>query len=502
MDAQKVFDRLFILEMANNHMGSVEHGLRIIRDMHQAVKDLPFRFAVKFQFRDLDTFIHPDYKGRSDFKYVKRFSETRLTAEQFRTLKNEMDKLGFVSVCTAFDEKSVDLIEEMGFSIIKIASCSFTDWPLLERVIKTNMPIVASTAGVKLEDIDRVVSFLDHRSKTFALMHCVAEYPTKDNHLELNQIDLFKARYPKASIGYSTHEDPNNLEAIKIAVGKGAVLFERHVGVKTDKFSLNAYSSTPEQTRKWVEAARKAFEMCGVGGKRPEFTSEELKSLKELGRGVYARRAISKGELITMADVFQAIPALEDQVIAGELSKYTEYYAKADMAANQPLLNSGLRKVDNREKIYAIVQKVKKVVKEGNIAIPGMLDLEISHHYGVDRFEEHGCTIINFINREYCKKLIILVPGQKHPEQYHQRKEETFQVLYGEVLINVGGVERQAKPGDIVTVERGSKHTFSSRNGAIIEEISSTHFKDDSFYTDPLITGNQHRKTLISYWMD
>jgi len=502
MKELEVFNKLFIFEMANNHMGDVEHGLRIIREIYEVCKDFPFKFGFKFQFRDLDTFIHPDYKERMDFKYVKRFSETRLNAAQFKILKDEIDKLGFVSICTPFDERSVDLIEEMNFSIIKIGSCSFTDWPLLERVVKTDKPIIASAAGAKLEDIDKVVSFFEHRGKTFALMHCVAEYPTQNKNLELNQIDLFKGRYPQAAIGYSTHEDPNNFDAIKIAIAKGALLFERHVGVKTDKYSLNAYSSTPEQIKIWLTSAKEAFEMCGVKGKRLEFTPEETASLRALGRGAFAKRPIKKGERITLSDVFLAIPTLDDQIIASDFSKYTEFYAKTAISTNRPILLSNLTKIDNREKIYAIVQKVKKVLKDGNVSVPGMLDLEISHHYGVDRFDEYGCTIINVINREYCKKLIVLLPGQKHPEQYHERKEETFHVLYGDVLLNLDGVEKQCKAGDVVTVERRQKHIFSSKSGAIIEEISSTHYKDDSFYTDPEIAKNEHRKTLISYWMD
>ncbi len=72
------------------------------------------------------------------------------------------------------------------------------------------------------------------------------------------------------------------------------------------------------------------------------------------------------------------------------------------------------------------------MLADRNIVVPGMATLEISHHYGLDRFEEVGCTIINVINREYCKKLIVVLPGQRHPEQYHKIKEETFVVLDGD----------------------------------------------------------------------
>ena len=83
----------FIFEMANNHMGSVEHGLKIIREFYAVRKNFNFYFGFKFQYRHLETFIHPDYKSCHEFKYVKRFSETRLSKEQFLVLKKELDKL-------------------------------------------------------------------------------------------------------------------------------------------------------------------------------------------------------------------------------------------------------------------------------------------------------------------------------------------------------------------------------------------------------------------------
>ncbi len=238
---------LIIFDLANNHMGDVEYGKRIVREFARAVQ--PFRkyfdFAVKMQYRHLDTFIHPDFKERMDIKFVKRFSETRLSADELKAIKDTIVEEGFIPICTPFDEPSVDLVLEHGFEFIKVASCSFTDWPLLEYIVKvSDKPMILSTAGESLNNIDRVVSFLMHRKRKFALMHCIAEYPTEDTHLYLNQIDLLKHRYPGIPIGFSTHEDPKNTTAIVIALAKGARLLERHIGLR-DKYPLNAYSSTP-----------------------------------------------------------------------------------------------------------------------------------------------------------------------------------------------------------------------------------------------------------------
>ncbi len=47
------FRDLFVLDMANNHQGSVEHGLNVIRGLAEPVKRHGVRAGVKFQFRQL-----------------------------------------------------------------------------------------------------------------------------------------------------------------------------------------------------------------------------------------------------------------------------------------------------------------------------------------------------------------------------------------------------------------------------------------------------------------
>jgi sialic acid synthase SpsE len=273
---------LFIFELANNHNGSLEHGLKIIREIKEICTNYDFDFAFKLQYRDLDTFIHPDFVENKDIKFVKRFSETRINKEEFKIIKDEIKKLGFMAICTPFDEKSVDLILEHNFDVIKIASCSLTDWPLLEKIATCDKPLIASTAGASFEEIDNVVSFFKHRDKEISIMHCVADYPTKPENLQLNQIDMLKSRYLQMQIGYSTHEEPDSLESITIAIAKGASIFEKHVGVKINDKNLNTYSATPEQVDKWLKAAYKAFNACGDVNKRYTISEKEITDLRAL----------------------------------------------------------------------------------------------------------------------------------------------------------------------------------------------------------------------------
>jgi sialic acid synthase SpsE/D-lyxose ketol-isomerase len=494
-------DNLFVLEMANNHMGDVNHGLMVIQQFGEECRKFPFNFAFKLQYRNLETFVHPEARGRDDIKYVKRFSETALTRADFDRLVAAMRENGFLAIATPFDEPSVDVIEDQKLDIIKIASCAFTDWPLLERVVLTNKPIIASTAGASLGDIDRVVSFFKHRRKDFAILHCVGEYPTPEERMHLSQIDFLKARYPGVRIGFSTHEDPGNLDMVKLAIAKGATIFEKHVGVPTGRYALNNYSATPQQVQRWLGAARDAWTMCGVGDTRLPANEAEMASLQSLRRGVFARRVIHEGETIAGSDVFFAFPPQPSQYSANNWSKYASFKATRRIEKNGALTTENVSRRDVREQIYAIAQRVKKFIGEAHVTVPGEAELEISHHYGLDRFDEVGLTMLTVINRGYCKKLLVLLPGQSHPEQFHKQKEETFHVLHGEIRLELDGKTSVRRPGDVVTVEPGVHHAFSSESGAVIEEISSTHFTSDSFYADPAINANQERKTSLAYWM-
>lgn len=493
---------LFVLEMANNHMGDVEHGLAIIRAFGEVCRTFPFHFAFKLQYRDLDTFIHPAAKGREDIKYVKRFSETRLSRQDFDRLVEEIRANGFIAISTPFDEPSVDVIEAQNLDIIKIASCSFTDWPLLERIVLTDKPIIASTAGASLDEIDRVVSFLAHRHKDFAILHCVGEYPTADDHMHLSQIDLLRGRYPGVRIGFSTHEQPDHTDIVKLAVAKGVTLFEKHVGLPTGTYPINAYSATPEQVRAWLHAAQQAWILCGTGDARLPPNPEEITSLRSLQRGTFARRAILAGEPIRSEDIYYAFPPQHNQFTANDWSKFAEFTATKTIAQDEAIAPDNAQRKNRGARIWDIARRVKTILAQTNIVVPGGADLEISHHYGLDRFDEFGLVLITVVNRCYCKKLLVSLPGQSHPEQYHKEKEETFHVIYGEITLELDGVPRVCRPGDVVTIEPGVRHAFRSEAGAVIEEISTTHDKNDSYYTDTAIMENKQRKSLLTYWMD
>jgi sialic acid synthase SpsE/D-lyxose ketol-isomerase len=491
---------LVILDLANNHNGNLDHAKRIIEEASEVMRPSGVPFAIKFQYRNLDTFIHDDFKGNHDFPYIKRFESTRLDWDQFKELVDFIRFHGGLAACTPFDEISVEMVEKHEFDILKIASASFTDWPLLERVAKSELPIVASTAGAAVDDIDRVASFLSHREKDFALMHCVAAYPTRDDDLQLNRIDMLRNRYRGIPIGYSTHESPKNVDAVKIAIAKGASILERHIGVATSEVGLNAYSSSPELLSSWLNSIEDGLKACGrLDGHFPTIQSEQ-EALYGLRRGVFVKRDVAVGETIKDEDVRFAIPLLTDQLSANDWSKYRKVTTQVQLKAGSPLLTSQVNVEDSHAIVNDIVQRSRTLFKESHVVVPNRAELEISHHYGLEKFNEFGLVMVTVVNRDYCKKLLLVFPGQQHPEQWHNTKEETFNCLFGELELRLDGEWQTLHPGDSIVVKPGVRHFFTSRSGCVFEEISSTHQVVDSFYTDEAITKNPHRKTFVGFW--
>lgn len=491
------FENLFIFEMANNHQGSVEHGLNIIHALGEVSRKYQINAAVKLQYRDLDTMIHPDYIHRTDVKHIPRFLSTRLSKDEFYTLVQAIRDEGMHTMCTPFDEISVDTCMDHGIEILKVASCSATDWPLLEAITKTDRPVIISTGGKTFSDMDKIYNFMVHRNVDFAMLHCVGLYPVGYEFVQLNCMDKMKNRYPGIAVGYSGHENPKDYTVAQMAVAKGATILERHVGLATDTIKLNQYSTDVREVFGWIEAVLNARKICGSTNKK-FISNEELQSMDELARGCYAVKAIKAGEPITRADVFFAMPRANGQMTSGEFQN--GIVASRDYAANEGVFET--RKVSVTSDIRSIIHDIKGMLYEAKIVVGPEFELELSHHYGMEHFRHYGATLISIINREYCKKLMIILPGQQHPTHYHKVKEETFQVLSGTLTLTLDGVTKDIHAGETVTVERGVPHSFTSKDGCVFEEVSTTHVKNDSFYEDERIAKMDvmERKTILKDW--
>lgn len=503
MKNKNIFDKLIVLDLANNHFGDLKFAKKIVNKFSKIIRQQNLNTTIKFQFRDLPNFVHENFR-ESKIPYVRRFLDTRMSDKDFLSLFKYIKKSKIKTSCTPFDEKSVDKIEKFKFDYIKIASVSALDFNLHERVIKNSIPKIISTGGIKIEDIDKIVSFYSKRKQTFALMHCVSIYPTENDNFNLNFIENLKKRYDNVNIGWSTHEDPDEFLPAALALSKGATMFEKHIGINSSKYNLNKYSITPDRFQKWLENLKKAKDMLGSFDKK--IYSQELETIEKLSRGVYAKRYIKKGEVLNDKNVYFAFPKEKKQLSSQNLKKYIK--ANKNIKINSPIANKDItqnKTLIREQKIYSYLHKAKAMLNYNNIKVGETFDMEISHHKGINNFEKIGCFLINIVNRDYAKKLIIMLPNQKHPSHFHKIKYETFIIITGNLELKDNGKKYLLNPGDKVNLKKSGWHEFSAGpNGCIFEELSTTSLNNDSFYKNKKIKKlkRDNRKTYIKSWFE
>jgi sialic acid synthase SpsE len=326
---RQTFENLFVLEAANNHWGDLQRGFKIIQEFATVVRYNDVKAAIKFQFRDVDNFIHPSYKGNQELRYIKKTEVTKMTRTQYAELANAVRNAGCIPMATPFDEASVELCDFLDFPIIKVASSDTNDWSLLEAIASIKRPVIASTGGSSEKSIDDLVNFFENRNIPIALNHCVSLYPSEDHQLELSQIDYLVNRYPNHVIGFSSHEYHDWSSSMLISYAKGARTWERHVDIEYNNVPVAKYCSLPLQIDTWFKAYHKAKEMSGNSNLRRRIISkEETQYLDALVRGVYARRQISAGYIVDHKtfeeDFFLAVPLLKGQLSTREVLNGTQ----------------------------------------------------------------------------------------------------------------------------------------------------------------------------------
>jgi len=319
-----IFENLFVLELANNHWGKLNRGLKIIRDHGAVARVNGIKAAIKLQFRDVDEFIHPEFKGNTELRYIKKTEDTKVSKEDFAKMIEEIKNLSCIPMATPFDERSVDLCIEFGMPIIKIASSDVNDWPLISKIASTRRPTIISTGGASEKDLDDIVRYFEKRDIPLAINHCVSLYPSEDDELELDQIDYLRNRYPDHIVGLSTHEYHDWSSSVMMSYAKGARTWERHIDIEYEGVPVSSYCSLPHHCDTWFKAFHKAREMCGGNSQSRRIISrKETEYLDQLVRGAYAKRNLEPGYIIHKEnfdkDFYLAVPLLKGQLSCREI---------------------------------------------------------------------------------------------------------------------------------------------------------------------------------------
>jgi N-acetylneuraminate synthase/sialic acid synthase len=311
VDDRRIADdtRCFVIaEIGHNHQGSVEQAQRLF----VAARDCGVH-AVKLQKRDNRTlFTSAQYDAPYDNEnsFGATYGEHREALELDRGAYAELQacakELGLVFFATAFDVPSADLLAGLEMPAYKIASGDLRNTPLLRHVASIGKPMIVSTGGATIEDVDRAVETVLPINSQLCLLQCTASYPASVEQLNLQVIATLRARYPELVVGLSDHQD--GIAMSLVAYMLGARVIEKHFTLNhTLKGTDHAFSLMPEGMRKLVRDLERVPDALGDGVKRPLPAEEQ--PLRKMGKQLVAARTLPAGHVLEVGDIAIKSPA-------------------------------------------------------------------------------------------------------------------------------------------------------------------------------------------------
>ena len=187
-------------------------------------------------------------------------------------LKQEAEDLGIDFLSTPFSVDAAKfLVEELGVRALKIASGDLTFAPLHQYAASTGLPVIISTGGATLDEIDETLQRYNcgvTDNTELILLHCRSVYPCDEQILDLESLATLRYEF-QVPVGLSDHTLSTDLVPA-MAVAYGAVLFEKHLRLATDTSSVDVgHSLDPEAFRRYVETIRHCTVIRGTGDKEP-----------------------------------------------------------------------------------------------------------------------------------------------------------------------------------------------------------------------------------------
>ncbi|MBI4539323.1 MAG: N-acetylneuraminate synthase family protein [Gemmatimonadetes bacterium] len=295
-------DCFVIAEIGHNHQGSLEKA----REMFRAARECGVS-AVKLQKRDnraLYTRAMYDMPYDNESSYGPTYGAHREALEfgwdEYVALREYAGELGLMMFATAFDFPSADFLAKLDVPAFKIASGDLTNTPLLKYVAEMGKPMLVSTGGAHMEDVERASETIMPVNAQLCLMQCTASYPVEPEEMNLRVIASYRERLPDVTVGLSDHQ--NGIAMALVGYLLGARVIEKHFTLnRAWKGTDQAFSLEPIGMRKLVRDLRRARAALGDGMKRP-FPSEG-RPLYKMGKKLVAARDLPVDHVLRSEDI-------------------------------------------------------------------------------------------------------------------------------------------------------------------------------------------------------
>lgn len=301
----KIGDRLvgdgepcfIVAEAGVNHNGDPSLAKQLIKIAAEAGAD-----AVKFQKRTNEDILTKAALAAPYIKptalaptYGEHRAKLELSEDVWMELSAFAEGKGIMFSASAWDPKSADFLERLNVPFYKVPSADLTNLPLLAHIARKGKPVILSTGMSTLEEVDEAVAAIKKHNDQLIIMHCVSNYPCRDEEVNLRVMDTLQERYG-VPIGYSSHDKGVAIPAVAVALGANVI--EKHFTIdRTMVGPDHAASLEPQGLEKMIKYIRHSESALGSNEK---FINQAEKDVRiRLAKSIVAKREIPKGTLIT-----------------------------------------------------------------------------------------------------------------------------------------------------------------------------------------------------------
>jgi N-acetylneuraminate synthase/sialic acid synthase len=311
-------DCYVIAEIGHNHQGKMETA----KELFRAAKECGVN-AVKLQKRDnRSLYTHEMYNKPYDNEnsFGTTYGEHREFLEfgmsEYKELQAYARELGLTFFATAFDFRSADFLAELNSPAFKIASGDLRNIPLLKYVAGFQKPVIVSTGGGTIDDVQRAYDAVMPINRQLAILQCTAGYPCAFEEMNLRVITSFRERFPDVVIGLSSHDS-----GIAMVVGAyilGARIIEKHFTLnRAMKGTDHAFSLERSGMRRVVRDLKRVRVALGDGVKSTY--QSEVAPLLKMGKKLVAAADLPANHVLRREDI--AIKSPSDGLQPFELDK-------------------------------------------------------------------------------------------------------------------------------------------------------------------------------------
>jgi len=295
-------DVYVIAEIGHNHQGSLDQCKKLFRRAKECGAN-----AVKLQKRDNKSlFSSKQYNSLYDnpnsygVTYGSHREYLEFGKEEHIELKEYAENLEITFFSTPFDVISADFLQELNIPFYKIASGDLKNIPLMRHVASFGKPMIVSTGGGTMEDVQRVYDEIMPINNQLAILQCTSAYPARPDQLNLRVIEEYRNRFPNIVIGYSGHD--NGVAMPLIAYMQGARIVEKHFTLdRTLKGTDHAFSLSPSGLERMVRDLRRA--RSALGDSQKKIDDAEAGPLVKMGKKLVAAKSLPQGHKLTVDDI-------------------------------------------------------------------------------------------------------------------------------------------------------------------------------------------------------